>query len=175
MSNSINFHFDDYLTFFSKTIPHLTSIAQKFAGKVQVVGITDENDENMVKNFVDKMGSKMEYTVAIDKTGQVYNNYMTAYGIGGIPHAFVVDAEGQIIWNDHPAQPSLIQTLEKAIIGLKPSVSKSSNKESLSKMTEDLTKLSVKELKDICTEHNLNYSTCLEKQDFIQLIKEIKE
>ena len=48
------------------------------------------------------MGNRMDYTVAVDTAGAVANGYMIALGQGGIPTAFVVNAQGRLVWYGHP-------------------------------------------------------------------------
>jgi len=84
------------------SIPHLTELQKKFEERgVAFVGVSDE-DTATVKPFVDNMGDKMDYRVAIDRNGQTAEGYMKAFGVNGIPHAFVVDREGRIAWHGHP-------------------------------------------------------------------------
>jgi len=84
------------------TIPHLTDLQKKYKDKgISFVGISTE-DEATVKKFVEKMGDKMDYSVAIDKDGATSSDYMDAFGVSGIPHAFVVDKKGRIVWHGHP-------------------------------------------------------------------------
>lgn len=97
------------------TIPHLTSVAQKFKNDLQVIGITNETDEEKVKGFVAKMGDKMNYTVALDTTGDFIQNYAVKYGVNSIPHAFLVDKNGDIVWHNHPQDVSMEPAIEKAI------------------------------------------------------------
>jgi len=83
------------------SIPHLTELQRQFKDKgVVFVGVSNEKTD-VVKKFVDKMGDKMDYTVAID-AGKTSEGYMEAYGAEGIPHAFVVDREGKVVWEGHP-------------------------------------------------------------------------
>jgi thiol-disulfide isomerase/thioredoxin len=84
------------------SIPHLTELQKKFKDKgVIFVGVTDEAVA-VAKPFVEKMGDQMDYTVAVDDNKQTSAGYMEAYGINGIPHAFIVDKEGRVVWNGHP-------------------------------------------------------------------------
>jgi thiol-disulfide isomerase/thioredoxin len=84
------------------SIPHLTDLQKKFGERgVVVVGVSDE-DAAKVRPFVDQMGEKMDYTVAVDNARHTAQAYMGAYGINGIPHAFVVDREGRVAWHGHP-------------------------------------------------------------------------
>lgn len=86
------------------SIPHLTELQLKYKDKgVVFIGITSEN-ESTAKKFVNSMGDKMEYLVAVDSQGSAEQNYMAAFGIRGIPHAFVVGRDGKIVYNGHPME-----------------------------------------------------------------------
>ena len=58
------------------------------------------------------MGDQMEYTVAIDKQGQTSKAYMTAYNQNGIPHAFIVDRAGNMVFHAHPMDPGFEKALK---------------------------------------------------------------
>ncbi|MDH4203139.1 MAG: redoxin domain-containing protein [Phycisphaerae bacterium] len=85
------------------SIPHLTEIQKQFKDKgVTVIGISDEN-VNTVKPFVEKMGDKMDYIVAVDTKGTVSAGYMATYNRENtIPFACIVDAKGNVAWFGHP-------------------------------------------------------------------------
>ena len=83
------------------SIPHLTKLQNLSGDGVVFVGVTAE-EARVVEPFVEKMGDKMEYVVAVDDDGQTSKAYMSAYGVRGIPHAFVVNKEGKIAWHGHP-------------------------------------------------------------------------
>lgn len=84
------------------SIPHLTDLQAKLkAQNVVFIGISDENPIT-VKPFVEQLGDKMNYIVAVDDNRKTYDAYMRAFGVGGIPHAFVVNKEGKIVWHGHP-------------------------------------------------------------------------
>lgn len=95
-----------------KTIPHLTELAKLYKDKVTVVGVSvwesDENHLTAVKAFVDKMGDKMVYSVAVDDKhgdqGSMSKTWMKASEQDGIPVAFIVTGEGKIAWIGHPAE-----------------------------------------------------------------------
>ncbi|MBN2507741.1 MAG: redoxin domain-containing protein [Verrucomicrobia bacterium] len=94
------------------TIPHLAELQRKFRDRgVVVVGISDESAAK-VQPFVDAMAEKMEYTVALDTQRNTFAGYMGAYGVRGIPHAFVVDLQGRVAWHGHPMS-GLAQALER--------------------------------------------------------------
>ena len=97
-----------------KSIPHLTDMAKKFKD-VQFVGVSSEKAD-VVKKFVAKMGDKMDYNVAIDDDGKTSAGYMEEFGIGGIPHAFIVDKQGRVVWHGHPMD-GLDKAIEQVLAG----------------------------------------------------------
>jgi peroxiredoxin len=94
------------------SIPHLTDLQQRFQDRgVVVIGVSDESAAD-VQPFVDNMGDKMDYRVALDRNRQTAEAYMAAFGVNGIPHAFVIDREGRIAWHGHPMS-GLDQVLDR--------------------------------------------------------------
>ena len=97
------------------SIPHLTELQKKFKDKgVVVIGVTDE-ESDVVKKFVKQMGDKMDYTIAID-AGKTSECYAEAFGLEGIPQAFIVDKEGKVVWNGRPLD-GLDKALNEIIAG----------------------------------------------------------
>jgi len=96
-----------------QSIPHLTEMQKKFKD-VTFIGVSDEK-ESTVQKFVDDMGSKMDYRVAIDDGKKTGASYMEAFGVNGIPHAFVVKDQ-KIIWQGHPMD-NLEESLEQIRTG----------------------------------------------------------
>ena len=92
-----------------QSIPHLNETYMKYKDKGLVVIGQDcwERDDKLVAPFVEKMGDKMTYRVALDdksenKKGAMAVNWMEAAGQNGIPTAFIVDKQGVIAWIGHP-------------------------------------------------------------------------
>ncbi|MBN1816241.1 MAG: TlpA family protein disulfide reductase [Sedimentisphaerales bacterium] len=84
------------------SIPHLTEIQKKFReNDVTVIGISNETADK-VKPFVEEKGDQMAYVVAIDPEKKTTPGYMEAYKQRGIPTAFIVDKQGNIVWVGHP-------------------------------------------------------------------------
>jgi thiol-disulfide isomerase/thioredoxin len=101
-----------------QSIPHVSEMQKKYKDKnVTFIGVSTDRPETVgkVKPTVEKMGDKMDYTVAIDQDEATAKAYMGAFGINGIPHAFVIDREGRIIWHDHPMM--LDDVIEKVVAG----------------------------------------------------------
>ena len=80
------------------SIPHLTKLAHRFSGKVAIVGLSDE-DAATVKPFVASQGAQMDYHVGLVDEA-THAAYMQ--GVQGIPFAFIVNAEGTVVWKGHP-------------------------------------------------------------------------
>lgn len=93
------------------TIPHLTELQKKFED-VTFIGVAVlEQDQSEVAAFVEEMGKKMDYRVALDQVpkdgepsdGFVVKNWMEPAEQSGIPAAFIVNGESKIAWIGHPA------------------------------------------------------------------------
>jgi thiol-disulfide isomerase/thioredoxin len=98
------------------SIPHLTELQKKYKDKnVTIVGISDEV-VGKVRPFVDDMGAKMDYTVAVDNNRTTYAKYMKAFNQNGIPTAFVIDKMGKIVWYGHP-MADLESVLDQVVAG----------------------------------------------------------
>lgn len=113
-----------------ETIPHLTALQAKYKDKgVVIVGISTE-DASDVKPFVDQMDKKMGYAVAVDKKtpstdangqkGEVFvtaAGYAGAFGVDSIPHSFIVDKQGRIVWHGDPNDDEMETVLGQVIDG----------------------------------------------------------
>lgn len=101
------------------SIPHITELAKKYQGKIAVAGISvweqDPSNVKHVKDFVDGMGDKMDYNVALDGASAVMaETWMKAAGQNGIPAAFIVK-DGKIQWIGHPM--AMDKPLEQIVAG----------------------------------------------------------
>ena len=100
-----------------RSIPHLTELQRRFKDKgVTIIGISNETVD-IVKPFVEaEKAGPMDYVVAADPQRQVGKVYMEAFGIGGIPHAFIVDKNGNLVWHGHPLD-GMDEVLEQVVAG----------------------------------------------------------
>jgi thiol-disulfide isomerase/thioredoxin len=105
------------------SIPHLTELQKKHP-EISFVGVSVwEQSQDSVKPFVDEMGDKMAYRVAMDSVpkdgkgneGAMAKTWMQAASQDGIPAAFVINKEGKIAWIGHPM--SMDEPLEKIASG----------------------------------------------------------
>lgn len=98
------------------SVPHLSELQKRFKDRgVVMVGVSNESLEK-VQPFVDQMGDRMNYVVAIDDRDQTADAYMGAFGVDSIPHAFLVNKGGRIVWHGHPMD-GLDRAIEKALQG----------------------------------------------------------
>jgi thiol-disulfide isomerase/thioredoxin len=92
-------------------MPHLSALSVKYKDIVTVVGI--DILENKIKNssiektkkFVDSMGLRMNYAVAIQDSNFMETDWYLPAGGGkniGIPSSFVVNRDGRLAWVGHP-------------------------------------------------------------------------
>jgi thiol-disulfide isomerase/thioredoxin len=93
------------------SIPHLSKLAERFKGQVVFVGVSDEEPET-IREFA--KDGKFKYAVAADNNRNTYGGYMPEKS--GIPHAYVVDRQGNIAWDGHPMS-GLDAVLEKLVVG----------------------------------------------------------
>lgn len=91
------------------SMPHVTELAHKYTD-VKFVGVNVwENDVSLVAPFLEKMGDKMGYNVALDDVakgddpneGQMAKTWLKAAGENGIPSAFIIHDQ-KIAWIGHP-------------------------------------------------------------------------
>lgn len=106
-----------------ETIPHLTELQKRYEDIV-IIGVSVlERNQDLVPEFVEKMGKKMDYRVAIDQVpegedaeeGKTVKNWMVPAGLEGIPYAFIVNGEGKIAWIGSPFH--MEEPLEKIVAG----------------------------------------------------------
>ncbi|MBX7134608.1 MAG: redoxin family protein [Fimbriimonadaceae bacterium] len=101
------------------SIPHITELAKKYAGKVAFAGISvweqKPDDVKNVEDFVTGMGDKMDYSVAVDGGPAIMaTTWMKAANQNGIPTAFIVK-DGKVQWIGHPM--SMEEPLGQVVAG----------------------------------------------------------
>ncbi|MCE9548558.1 MAG: redoxin family protein [Planctomycetia bacterium] len=99
----------------AEAIPHLTKL-QKRNADVTFIGMNCmEDDQSVVPAFVEKMGAKMGYRVAMDDAaGNMAKTWLSAAGQNGIPCTFVVGKDGKIAWIGHPMKLDVVLKEVKA-------------------------------------------------------------
>ncbi|MFL5788877.1 MAG: TlpA family protein disulfide reductase [Flavisolibacter sp.] len=93
-------------------VPHLSSLAKKYAGKVNVISVfVYENGSDTihtdylekVRRYVKQLGSKIAYTVAVDNPKQsLASTWIEGSGTEGVPACWIIDQNGIIAWMGQP-------------------------------------------------------------------------
>src|SRR5262245_21924541 len=104
-------------------IPHLTKLQQQHKDVIFIGVSAYEHNQKEVKPFVESMGDKMDYRVALDmvpegrepKDGTMARSWMTAAEQWFVPRAFIVNADGKIAWIGHP--DALDEPLAQVVAG----------------------------------------------------------
>ena len=100
-----------------KSIPHLTELQEQYADAgLVIIGISDE-DAGTVRPFVDKMGKRMGYIVAIDRRKATNRAWFKRAGLKGIPAAFIVDRDGKLAFIGNPLEPDFDSVLSRVMRG----------------------------------------------------------
>lgn len=88
-------------------MPRLSATAEKYRGKVTIIGVDIYERESMslekLKTFVDSMGKRLDYHVAVEDSNFMLKSWLHASGEYGMPATMVVDQEGRLAWLGHPA------------------------------------------------------------------------
>lgn len=97
-----------------KSVSHLSELQKRFMENgVVVIGITKEAPVEVTSFLADK---EVDYHLASDDGEKTNKNYMEAFGIEGVPHAFVIDRQQTIVWEGHPLD-GLERALEELVQG----------------------------------------------------------
>lgn len=101
-------------------MPHLSKLQTKYGDKgLVIIGVTGQDkhqDLEAVQEFLKVSGERMAYTVAYDQERETREAYMEAFKQRGIPHCFVIDKQGNIVWHGHPMF-GLDEVLEAVLAG----------------------------------------------------------
>lgn len=160
-----------------QTIPHLNTLSKQFSKRgVVFVGITSEDNEAKIKQFISSMGDQMTYPVALDKSHEM-DAYARHFKAEGIPHAYLVDCMGVIRWHGHPAEPSLAGKLD---VLANERANKVAAEESTVIPSNQLTSamlssLSVGDIKWALKANHLNSADYLEKSDMLLALLELNK
>jgi thiol-disulfide isomerase/thioredoxin len=128
------------------SMPHLSSLAHKYKDKVIFLAIDIYEDKGphptrllkQLISFVDSMGRRMDFPVAIDDNHFMANHWVEASGENSIPTDFVVNAQGKVAWIGNPADLDMV--LQKVVNNtwdIKAALSKRHFNEHLAEMDDE--------------------------------------
>jgi thiol-disulfide isomerase/thioredoxin len=95
-------------------IPDLIALQEKYAGKLQIIGLTvDEDDAEVVKEAVAQTGINYPVAMTSPETRIKYG------GIAALPTSFVLDTQGRVVQKHEGLRdPLLYETEIRALLGL---------------------------------------------------------
>ncbi len=86
-----------------KSIPHLTELQEEYElDGLKIVGISIDQEADLVAPFVQRQGLRMDYIVGIDNRKRTERAWMGAAGIKGYPAIFIVDKNNVIQFIGRP-------------------------------------------------------------------------
>ncbi len=90
-----------------ESIPRLNELLHKYAGRnFQLLSFAEEGHQTMDK-FLSKR--RIEYPIGLESPS------LEDYGVTAIPHAFVVDQKGKIVWQGHTASVEMDEAISAAL------------------------------------------------------------
>ena len=98
-----------------ESLPYLSVLQEQYQSDgVVFIGISGE-DAATVRAFLEG-GPAVGYALAVDDEDKTYAHYMEAFGISGVPHAFIIGRQGRILWQGHPMD-DLDKVLDQVVTG----------------------------------------------------------
>lgn len=99
-----------------ESIPLLSDLQTSLAEKgLIIVSISTESEEDLTA-YVNENDADIQYRIALDRERQTRNGFMGGFGVEGVPHAFIVDTAGRVVWQGHPLD-NMAEALEKIVAG----------------------------------------------------------
>ena len=83
-----------------QTMPEVESLHRRYAGELQVVGINIEGNSADVLAYLDQGG--YTFRVLFD-SGNWESVVASDYGVNSIPHTFLLDRSGRVLYKGHPS------------------------------------------------------------------------
>ncbi len=95
-------------------MPHLAELQNQYAeAGLVIIGVSNE-PPSVVHHFTQSMGGAAGYALVTDTPQRdVYNAYMRPVGSPGIPHAFLIDRDGNLVWHGVPSAKEIDGRIER--------------------------------------------------------------
>jgi peroxiredoxin len=98
------------------TVPYVNNMQKQFRNRgVVFVGISADPVAK-ARKFLSSLESPVEYAMASDKGSESSHAYLTAVEASDLPHAFVINREGKVVWHGN-ATVALEQVLNEVLGG----------------------------------------------------------
>lgn len=91
-------------------MPVIVELQAQYSDTIRFVGLTEETiGASEALQYVQEVG--ISHPIGLGSRS------MATFGIRSIPHAFVIDPNGVVVWQGHPAREAFANALEKAAEG----------------------------------------------------------
>ncbi|HEX9793326.1 MAG TPA: TlpA disulfide reductase family protein [Planctomycetota bacterium] len=90
-----------------RAMPHLVQVHRRLGRDGLVIVALSNESRGKVEAVV--QGQKLPFAVGAESSS------FAAYGVSGIPAAFLIDAKGRIAWSGHPDDPAWERLAEKLL------------------------------------------------------------
>ena len=155
-----------------QSIPHLSSIQNKYP-EITIISVSISDRLPQLKSFANTKKTEISYRLASDYGAESLAEFESKFKAKGIPHAYVIDHTGIIIYSGHPLE----QNFEKAIAYVIQEYKKANLPPpfNVNEHTKDsLTSLSIKELKTALTSLKIDFANFIEKSEFVDALLRLK-
>ena len=130
---------------YPELFPLLTKLQKTYKDHgVVIIGVCDDVFEEAQK-FVADQGDKIDYRIAIDDDKKTWNAYALPFAVDGVPHAFIIGRNGDLLWQGHP-KLGFEEALAEVVAGtydLKKEFQKAEEEERQMKLLEEYIELAV--------------------------------
>ncbi len=99
-----------------ESLPHLADLQRKYKDQGLVVVAISDEPVGVIRPFMERMGTKMDFTVAADNRQETTRTYLGGFGAQGIPHSCLVDKDGIIAWHGSPFE-NMDEIVEQVLTG----------------------------------------------------------
>ena len=102
-----------------KSVPVMNALAQEHAAQLTVIGLAaaEHGGIGELRDFVADRGAHMNYALAYTENEAVYDAWMRAARVSGLPWAFVVDKHGKIAWWGQPFNTQFRAVVQQVVDG----------------------------------------------------------
>jgi thiol-disulfide isomerase/thioredoxin len=100
-----------------KSIPDLKRLARAHGDRIRVVGVaaSEAGDAAGVREYAKRAG--IDYTIAYADDEALFEKWMHAARVSGLPWVFIVDTEGRLAWWGQPFETEFEPTLRQVVSG----------------------------------------------------------